>query len=323
MENMLSVISIVAGFIGLIWSADKFVLGASTTARNLGVSPLMIGLTIVAFGTSAPEIFTSIEAALKGVPILAIGNALGSNIANIGLVLAVTAIVCPIVIPVSLLKQELPVLLLVTFSVFFLLQDALLNWLDGLILLAILILFVWRLIANKTSIETEVSSKADDTSEFIADIPTPKALGLMLFGLIILIASSKILVYGASNIALALGVSELIIGLTIVAIGTSLPELAASITSALKGHHELAVGNIIGSNIFNILLVLPIPAFMAPLSIPAIVVWRDYATMCGLTVLLSIFMYALVRKNKKLGRKLGTVLLLLYLAYTGVLIASQ
>lgn len=323
MESLLSVFSILIGFVGLIWSADKFVLGASTTASNLGVSPLVIGLTIVAFGTSAPEMFISAVASLKGAPELAIGNALGSNIANIGLVLAITALVCPIAIPVSLLKQELPVLLIATFSLFFMFHDGQLNWTDGMILILILFLFIWRLFFNKSRAHTKVSSEANEDLEYIAKVSTQKALFLMLFGLILLIISSNVLVYGAKNIALAFGVSELVIGLTIIAIGTSLPELAVSITSALKGHHELAVGNVIGSNIFNLLLVLPIPAFLASVTIGPEILWRDYGTMCLLTVFISIMMYILARKNRKMGRKLGAVLLLLYLSYTGLLFLTQ
>lgn len=323
MQNLLSVISIVAGLAGLIWSADKFVQGASTTANNLGVSPLVIGLTVVAFGTSAPEIFISAIASLKGAPELALGNALGSNIANIGLVLGITTLVCPIKVPISLLKQELPVLLITTFSLFFMFHDGLLNWADGMVLLLILLLFIWRLAFNKTKVAAKVSSEASEDMEFIADISTQKALVLMLIGLVLLIISSNILVFGAKNIALAFGVSELVVGLTIIAIGTSLPELAVSITSALKGHHELAVGNIIGSNIFNLVLVLPIPAFLAPVVISPVVIWRDYGTMLILTVLISIMMYVLGRQNKKIGRKLGAVLLLLYLAYTGTLLLTQ
>jgi len=316
MEYVLFTLCIIGGIFGLVWSADRFVLGASTTARNLGVSTLIIGLTIVSFGTSVPEIVTSATAALRGSPELAIGNVLGSNIANIGLVLGLTALVCPIIIPASLLKEELPALLIVTIAALLIFQDLYLNWVDGIILLVLLACFTLFVLKIKSSLsETQLSEDAE-ISEFIADISTAKSLGLMLFGLILLLISANALIYGATGIARALGVSELIIGLTIVAIGTSLPELAASITSVLKGHHDLAIGNIVGSNILNLLLVLPVPAFLAPLYIDAIVLFRDVGVMLAMTLLLSAFLVLKIKSGLKFGRLLGAVLLLLYLTYT-------
>lgn len=319
MDYVLFTLSIIGGIIGLVWSADRFVLGASTTARNLGVSTLIIGLTIVSFGTSAPEIMTSATAALSGSPELAIGNVLGSNIANIGLVLGLTALICPIIIPASLLKEELPVLLIVTFAALLIFQDLYLNWLDGIILLVLLVCFTVFIFKLKSSLSDTHLSEDEEVSEFIADISTAKSLGLMLFGLILLLISAKALVYGATGIALALGVSELIIGLTIVAIGTSLPELAASITSVLKGHHDIAIGNVVGSNILNLLLVLPVPAFLAPLEIDAIVFWRDGGVLLAMTLILSALLIFKIKSGQKLGRFFGAVLMLLYLSYTAFL----
>ena len=321
MEYILFTLAIIGGIIGLVWSADRFVLGASTTARNLGVSTLIIGLTIVSFGTSAPEIVTSATAALRGYSELAIGNVLGSNIANIGLVLGLTALVCPIIIPSSLLKEELPVLLIVTFAALFIFQDLYLGWVDGVILLMLLALFTWFVLKIKKSLSDTQLSEDEEVAEFIADISTLKALGLMLFGLILLLISANLLVFGATGIARALGVSELVIGLTIVAIGTSLPELAASITSVLKGHHDLAIGNIVGSNILNLLLVLPVPAFLAPLYIDTVVLWRDVGVMLLMTLLLTAFLVIKIRSGKKFGRFFGAVLLVLYLSYTALLFA--
>lgn len=321
MNYVLFTLSIIGGIIGLVWSADRFVLGASTTARNLGVSTLIIGLTIVSFGTSAPEIMTSATAALSGSPELAIGNVLGSNIANIGLVLGFTVLICPITIPASLLKEELPVLLIVTFVTLLILQNLYLNWIDGIILLSLLVCFVVFIFKLKSSLSDTHLSEDEEVSEFIADISTAKSLGLMLFGLILLLISAKALVYGASGIALALGVSEIVIGLTIVAIGTSLPELAASIASVLKGHHDIAIGNVVGSNILNLLLVLPVPAFLAPLEIDAIVFWRDGGVMLAMTLLMSAFLIIKIKSGKKFGRAFGAVLMLLYLSYTAFLFA--
>ena len=321
MEYISFTLAIIGGIIGLIWSADRFVLGASTTARNLGVSTLIIGLTIVSFGTSAPEIITSATAALRGSPELAIGNVLGSNIANIGLVLGITALVCPIIIPASLLKEELPVLLIVTFAALFIFQDLYLNWVDGTILLVLLALFTWFVLKIKKSLSDTKLLENDEVAEFIADISTAKSLGLMFLGLLTLLVSANVLVYGATGIAKAFGVSEVIIGLTVVAIGTSLPELAASVTSVLKGHHELAIGNVVGSNILNLLLVLPVPAFLAPLYIDAVVFWRDAGAMLAMTLLLTVFLVFKIKSGQKFGRFLGAVLLLLYLSYTALLFA--
>lgn len=323
MEYLLFALGIIGGIIGLVWSADKFVLGASTTARNLGVSTLIIGLTIVSFGTSAPEIVTSAAAALRGAPELAIGNVIGSNIANIGLVLGLTALVCPLIIPASVLKEELPALLLVTLAAVIIFQDLSLGWLDGVILLLLLAFFTWFLLKRKTALSDSHPSEEDEVIEYIADMSTAKSIGIMIFGLILLIISANALVYGATGIARALGVSELIIGLTIVAIGTSLPELAASMTGALKGHHDLAVGNIVGSNILNLLLVLPVPAFLAPLTIEPIVFWRDIAVMLAMTLLLLVMLVIKIKSRQKFGRGFGAVLLTLYLSYTALLIAMS
>ncbi len=323
MNYLLFTLAIVGGIIGLIWSADKFVLGASTTARNLGVSVLIIGLTVVSFGTSAPEIFTSATAALRGAPELAIGNVIGSNIANIGVVLSITVMICPIHIPVSLLKEELPVLMIVTLAAVYIFQDLTINWVDGLILLILLALFVWFILKTKNALKKEHAVEAEDIEDYIADISTNKALGLMLLGLLVLLLSANVLVYGATGIARTLGVSELIIGLTIVAIGTSLPELAASAMGALRGHHDLALGNVVGSNILNLLLVLPVPAFLAPLSIDPEVFWRDTLAMLFITLILTLTVFIKIRTRQKLGRAIGAVLLLLYLAYTGLLVAMS
>lgn len=323
MNYLLFTLAIVGGIIGLIWSADKFVLGASTTARNLGVSVLIIGLTVVSFGTSAPEIFTSATAALRGAPELAIGNVIGSNIANIGVVLSITLLICPIIIPASLLKEEMPVLLIVTLAAVYIFQDLTINWADGLILLILLALFVWFILKRKGALKKQHVVEPEDIEDYIADISTNKALGLMLLGLIVLLLSANVLVYGATGIARTLGVSELIIGLTIVAIGTSLPELAASAMGALRGHHDLALGNVVGSNILNLLLVLPVPAFLAPLSIDPEVFWRDTAVMLLITLVLIITVFIKIRTRQKLGRIIGAVLMLLYLSYTGLLVAMS
>jgi cation:H+ antiporter len=323
MNYLLFALAIIGGIIGLVWSADKFVLGASTTARNLGVSILVIGLTVVSFGTSAPEIFTSTTAALRSANELAIGNVIGSNIANIGLVLSITLLICPIVIPSTLLKEELPALLLVTLAAVFIFQDLSIKREDGIILLLLLALFTWFILKRKGALSKSHLSESEEIADYIADISTSKALALMLMGLVVLLLSANILVYGATGIARELGVSELIIGLTIVAIGTSLPELAASAMGALRGHHDLAVGNVIGSNILNLLLVLPVPAFLAPLTIEPVVFWRDTLSMLGITLLLACIIAFKIYQRQKLGRGMGIVLLALYLSYTALVIVMS
>jgi len=330
MNIYLAAVYIVFGFAGLIWSADRFVLGASTTARNLGVSPLVIGLTIVAFGTSAPEIFTSATASIQGSPSFAIGNALGSNIANLGIVLAITLLIQPIDIPRSLLRKELPALLLVSALCFIVFADQTLNYFDGLLLLFLMAVFTWRvlkslrLMDDKADNDERIIDPNEVTNDFIAeDMSTAKAFGLLVFGLVLLIISANILVEGARSVALSLGVSELVIGLTVMAVGTSLPELATSITSAFKGHYDLVLGNIIGSNIMNILLVLPVPAFLAPYVIEPEVLTRDYAMMMIITLGCAYFLYMRSRKNQQIGRPAGVVLLGMYIAYTASLIISQ
>ena len=330
MSIYLAAVYIVFGFAGLIWSADRFVLGASTTARNLGVSPLIIGLTIVAFGTSAPEIFTSATASIQGSPNIAIGNALGSNIANLGIVLAITLLIQPIEIPLSLLKKEIPALLIVSTCCFIVFADFTLNMFDGLLLLFLLGVFAWRAVKDLNLLDKDPANDVniinpdEVTDEFIADdMSTPKAVALLLFGLVLLVISSNILVEGARSVAMALGVSELVIGLTVMAVGTSLPELATSITSAVKGHYDLVLGNIIGSNIFNILLVLPVPSFISPFVIQPEVLTRDYATMMLITLGCAYFLYMRARKGQQIGRPAGIVLMAIYIAYTATLIVSQ
>lgn len=330
MSIYLAAVYIVFGFAGLIWSADRFVLGASTTARNLGVSPLIIGLTIVAFGTSAPEIFTSATASIQGSPNIAIGNALGSNIANLGIVLAITLLIQPIEIPLSLLKKEIPALLIVSACCFIVFADLTLNMFDGFLLLFLLGVFTWRIVKDLNLLDKDPANDVniinpdEVTDEFIADdMSTPKAVALLLFGLVLLVISSNILVEGARSVAMAMGVSELVIGLTVMAVGTSLPELATSITSAVKGHYDLVLGNIIGSNIFNILLVLPVPSFISPFVIQPEVLTRDYATMMLITLGCAYFLYMRARKGQQIGRPAGIVLMAIYIAYTATLIVSQ
>ena len=299
-------IVLLLGLLLLVFSADYFVEGASAVAKNLGVSSLLIGLTIVGLGTSAPEILVALMASLQGNAGLAIGNALGSNMANIGLILGGTALVAPLAFHTQLLKRELPVLLLITFFCYYLAWDGL-SVADGLLMLAVLLLFLFWLIQSalhdKQSLEQEKSEQSYSTM---------RATIYLLVGLIGLLVSSKLLVWAAVNIAQALGVSDLVIGLTVVALGTSLPELAAAISSVLKGQDDLAVGNVIGSNVYNLLAVYAMPALIAPGVVEESVLQRDFPILIGFTCVLFLFGWS--RKSQGvINRWEGVGLLLVYL----------
>jgi len=315
-----AIAALLAGLVILVWSADRFVHGAAATARFMGISPLVIGLTIVSLGTSAPEMFVSTMAALDGAGGLAVGNAIGSNIANIALVLGITALVAAIPIQKKLIKKEIPILLLVTIIAGLVLADLKLDLFDALILIIALIVAVY-LLFQQTSESGEAIIDEDEQAEIDA-MPKKNAIFWLVAGLIALMVSSKMLVWGATSIAHAFGISDLIIGLTIVAIGTSLPELAASVASALKGHHDIAIGNIIGSNIFNLLAVLPIPGIIAPLVIDSAVIERDYMTMLGLTIGL-VFIIALSYRRGTIPRFTGIILLSAYVAYMALLYSQS
>lgn len=297
-----------AGFVILIWSADKFVESAALTAQKLGVSTLVIGLTIVSLGTSAPEIFVAIGATIDGEPAVAIGNAIGSNIANIGLVLGITAMLVPLPFASSVLKSEMPWLLLVTGVVAFCLFDLHLSRVDGLILLALLAYGMYSITrrAKRTNrLPDEIEEELAELSE-VRDVSLLKSATWLVVGLLLLLVSSQMVVVSAIWIAHALNVSEHVIGLTVVAIGTSLPELAATVTAALKGHQDIAIGNVVGSNILNLLAVLPIPALLVPSLIQVTDYWRDLGMMVALTVLLALFAYG-IRSKKVVTRFEGFV----------------
>ncbi|OPX54991.1 calcium/sodium antiporter [Oceanospirillum multiglobuliferum] len=308
-----SVIALIIGLALLVWSADRFIGGAAATAKNMGMSPLLIGMTIVSIGTSAPEILVSTISAMSGNPGIAIGNALGSNIANIGLVLGITALIAPLPINMKLMKKEIPLLLGVTVLAGVLMFDGELTFLDSSILLACLVGTLFLLFKGD-----EGAAQSDDE---IPDLSQKQALFWLIVGLVLLIASSRILVWGAVNIAQYFGVSDLVIGLTIVAIGTSLPELAASVASALKNHHEIALGNVVGSNIFNLLAVLPVPGFFAATVLDAGVMERDYLVMAGITFLVAALI-VIMRKKAKLNRLEGGIFVAVYAAYMYALYAS-
>ena len=330
-------IAIIAGFAGLIWSADRFVAGAAGIAKSLGMTPIMIGLTIVALGTSAPEIIVAISAAIDQAGDLAVGNAIGSNLANMGMVLGITALVAPIPIAYALLKREIPLLLLATIGAGFFLFDNRLGVIDGIVfLLALAAIFTY--LVNSKAHQPDAEHEAD--VEHIPELPASKAWLQFIGGLILLIVSSEVLVWGAKEIAVALGVSQLIIGLTVVAVGTSLPERAATVASALKGHHDIALGNVVGSNLFNLLAVMAMPALIAPTQLEPMVFQRDYLAMTAMTLLLAamVAIHTMGSANRphtgsdvtsasskppRIGRLEGALLLLAYAAYYYFLFPSS
>ncbi len=318
-----SVAAIVIGLALLVWSADRFVLGASATARDLGVSPLLIGLVIVGFGTSAPEMLIAAFAAWQSNPGLGIGNAVGSNIANIALILGGAALLRPLVTGSQLLSRELPLLILATILAIALMADQMLGRFEGMILLLALAAALGVLV-RQAMIERNASDPlaAEITSQIPTDMPLRDAVKWLLIGLVLLLVSSRMLVWGGVNIAEALGISDLVIGLTVVAIGTSLPELAAAIASALKGEHDLILGNVIGSNLFNTLAVLGLPAMIAPGLVPPEVLTRDLPVMAALTLLLVLIALHRPGGQGRINRFEGLLLVSCFLAYEGYLFAT-
>ncbi|WP_185235019.1 calcium/sodium antiporter [Teredinibacter franksiae] len=321
---VLVIAAILIGLAGLVWSADRFVAGAASLAKSFGVAPLIIGLTIVSFGTSAPEIMVAISASLKGTGALGVGNAIGSNIANIGLVLGVTTLVAAIPVQNHILRHEIPVLLGVTLVSGYFLLDATLTFTEGLILAGCLVPAILYLVKVKQR-ELSVTEIAEE--EEIQEMPRSRAILWFVIGLSLLMVSSELLVWGSKSAAEMAGVSPLIIGLTVVAVGTSLPELAASMMSAVRGHHDIALGNIVGSNMFNLMAVMSVPGIIATTAMEPQVFSRDYLAMLGLTVLLALLVAKTLWLNRttgnaKLGAVTGIILLCSYVAYYALLFTT-
>jgi cation:H+ antiporter len=309
---------LVLGFVALIWSADKFLSGAAATATNMGVSKMMIGLTVVSVGTSAPEIVVATMAALDGTSLLAVGNAIGSNIANIGLVLGITAIITPLPFSRNVRRKELPWLLGATFLAVILMFDRHLGFVDGLILLLGLAYILWQLVVSQSDPEYSTDAIADELDE-LPEMTNKQSIFWLAICLIVLLASAQVLVYAATNIASTLGVSDMIIGLTIVAVGTSLPELAATVGSALKGQPDIAIGNVVGSNILNILAVLAVPGLINATDMDYAALWRDSGLMLALTLMLALFAYG-INSRAVITRFEGAVMLMAWMGYNLLLI---
>ena len=315
--------AVIVGLVLLAWSSDRFVDGASGIAESLGISPLVIGLTIVAFSTSAPEMLVSAFSAWQGNNGIAIGNAVGSNIANMTLVLGISALIIPLKVGPQTLHREAPLLLAgMIFAMIILLWDDFLSRLDGILLMSAMIFSIGFTIylARKQATDSNEADllEQDDVSE--GNI-SGKVIWGLVSGLVVILVSAKLLVWGAVGIAQAFGVSDLVIGLTIVAVGTSLPELAASITAIRKGQHDIAVGNVIGSSLFNILAVLGIVGLVGPNTFDRAVVARDYPIMIGLVIVFYLFTRSTPRDQSfTVQRWLGGGLLLLFVVYQGAIL---
>ena len=319
---IMAISALILGLALLVWSADRFVEGSAFTARHFGMPSLLIGMVIVGFGTSAPEMVVSALASMNGNSGIALGNAYGSNIANLALILGVSALISPIMVNSKVLRKELPILTLVTILTLFLIADLYLTRLDAVILLLVFAaLMVWTVYEG---LKWKTDSLAEDVeAEALGKtMSIGRAVFWLLIGLVLLIVSSQILVWGAVEIARIFEVSDMIIGLTIVAVGTSLPELASSVIAARRGEHDIALGNIIGSNLFNTLAVVGIAGAIHPIAVEPETISRDMAVMGGLTVSLFIIGYGFRRQKGRINRFEGGALLAVYVVYTTCLIGK-
>ncbi|MEM6960371.1 MAG: calcium/sodium antiporter [Myxococcota bacterium] len=334
MELLIAIVYVILGFVALVWGADRFVFGAASSARNLGVSPLLVGLTIVAFGTTAPEILVSATAALTGNPGLCIGNAVGSNITNIALVLGAAALVRPLRVHSRILSRDLPVLIVIMAFAALLVSDGLLSFWDGSLLFGGMFVLIGSVVraglrqpplqdSNDALQQGSNESPARSDEESMASVPLPTGTRVAVFwfsaGLIMLLVGSRLLVDGAVTVAQTIGVSDVVIGLSVVALGTSLPELAASVVAAYRNEHDIALGNVIGSNMFNTLGVLGLPGMIVPTEVAPICLYRDFSFMVGVAVLVLLLSYT-SKRPYRLSRLSGAILLTCYAGYLCALV---
>ncbi len=315
--SLTPVLAILAGLVVLIWSADRFVLGAASLARRYGMPPLLVGMLVIGFGTSAPEMIVSALAAFDGAPGIALGNAYGSNIVNIALILGLTALISPVRVQSSVIRRELPALVAVTALTIWLLWDLTLSRLDAIILLAVFAFLIgWSIREARRN-----PAEAADVAVDFDPMPRNVALGWTIAGLVLLIVSSRALVWGAVELATTFGVSDLVIGLTIVAIGTSLPELASSLAAIRRKEHDIALGNVVGSNLFNTLAVVGIAGAIAPFQAPPEILSRDLPTVALLTLALVAICYGFGRQGR-INRIEGALLLAAFVVYSGYLFTT-
>ncbi|MDF9388428.1 calcium/sodium antiporter [Vibrio sp. 1151_11] len=312
---------LIVGLVFLVWSADKLVFGSAALARNFGISPLVIGMTILAMGSSAPEMMVSATAALDGKTDTAVGNVLGSNIANIALILGITALIKPLSVSSAVLRRELPLMIAVTLLAGALLWDNHLGFYEGVLLFALFAVFIIAMLRiSRNEQKNGDALLAEQESEIPQGVSNAKAAIWVVIGLIILPIAASVLVDNAVVIAKFFGMSDLVIGLTIIAVGTSLPELAASLTSVLKGEDDMAVGNIIGSNVFNILAVMGLPGILNPSILSEHAMGRDFWVMLGVSLLLVTMALG---KSRSINRIEGGVLFLAFIGYQAYLLMNM
>lgn len=318
---LLAYIAVLVGLALLIWSAEKFIDGAAATSRWLGLSPLLIGMLVIGFGTSAPEMTVSVLAAMQGNPGLAVGNAYGSNIANIGLVLGFVALIAPLAVHSDVIRKEMPLLVAVMLLTGFMLFDGWISRWEAVVLLVALVLFIGVSIVRSRGQADD--PLVDEVAQSLDSKPMTrgKALIWTLVGLVLLIVSSRLLVWGAVEIAVGFGVSDLIIGLTVVAIGTSLPELASSISALRRKEHDMVLGNVVGSNLFNSLAVVGLAGVIHPIEAGREVLVRDWSVMTCMTLLMVLFAFSWRGRPRRINRVEGGILLALFLAYTGYMVS--
>ncbi len=321
MSLTLAIVAVIGGLALLVWSADRFVEGAAATAYHAGMPTLLIGMVVIGFGTSAPEMVVSAFSAVQGNPGLALGNAYGSNITNIALILGLTALLSPIAVKSSVLRKELPILVVITLLAVGQLFDGFISRADAWVLLGVFfVLMGWSIWQGMRHRSDSLQDDVDVTLE-VTSMPLKPALFWLVVGMLLLVVSSRILVWGAVDIARMFGISDLIIGLTVVAIGTSLPELASAIAATRKGEHDLALGNVLGSNLFNTLAVVGIAGSIHPMPVATEVLWRDCTVMGGVTLLLLLFGIGF-RGPGRINRLEGAGLLAIYVAYNAYLISQ-
>lgn len=319
---ILAYCAIVFGLALLVWSADRFVEGSAATAGHFGMPPLLIGMVVVGFGTSAPEMVVSAISASQGNPGIALGNAYGSNITNIALILGLTALIKPITVQSQVLRKELPILLLITALAVWQLWDGSITRTDGVVLLGVFAaLMTWTVRVGMRHKPDHLGEEVAQELE-VAAIPLRRGVLWLVVGLVLLVVSSRMLVWGAVEVAQAFGVSDLVIGLTIVAIGTSLPELAASIIATRRGEHDIALGNILGSNLFNTLAVVGIAGSITPITVGPEVLSRDVLVMVALSVSLFFMGYGIRGRPGRINRFEGLALLACYAGYMGYLLRT-
>lgn len=318
---LLAFLAVVAGLVLLIWSAEKFIDGAAATSRWLGLSPLLIGMLVIGFGTSAPEMMVSVLAAMQGNPGLAVGNAYGSNIANMGLVLGFVALMAPLAVHSSVIRKEMPLLVIVMLVTGYMLLDGWISRIEAALLLVGLGVFITASI---------ISSRGQQDDPLMAEVtesldskPMSRGKSIMwtLIGLVLLIASSRLLVWGAVEIAVGFGVSDLIIGLTVVAVGTSLPELASSISALRRNEHDMVLGNVVGSNLFNSMAVVGLAGVIVPIEAGREVLVRDWGVMMFMTLIMVLFAFSWRGRPRRINRVEGGVLFSMFIAYTAYMVS--